>query len=83
MREVVQGRSSVTIAEDWLIAILELPAYNVSRQDAVRYSEQRRSINEDVKEKALYLIDTQDNSNQWIENVRTLSLFCSLNKRGV
>ena len=56
----VYGRSPLEIAEDLLLSILDLPEYNVSKQDSIRYSNQRKQVNSKLKAEAEHLISKQD-----------------------
>ena len=69
----VYGRNNQQIAEDALIAVLERPDFNMSRQDARKYGIQIRRIHATLKTRAWRLIDNQQNTERWRSQAMALS----------
>ena len=67
------GRSPIEIAEDQVIAMCGR-VYNVSRQDAARYQQQRVEIAQAIREKAEQLLDEWDGTDQQVEAAYRLHL---------
>lgn len=62
----VYGRSPAEIDDDLIIAVLDLPSFNVSRQEAERFCIQRRRMNSRCKAIAMHLLESVErDTEEW------------------